>query len=92
MSEYFDDLSTAPVPEPVPPVPTAPKPAPKPAASGAKRIPAPERATTPAYAHRVMRVKSDRTLRLGGRRYRPNEIVECEIPEANKDDVAPSSS
>ena len=54
----------------------------------AVRVPTPVRVpTTPAYTHRQMRVKPDRTLRIGARRYRPNELVEGEVPPEHRDAV-----
>lgn len=44
-------------------------------------------ATTPApYEHRAMRCKLDRTVRVEGRRYRPGEPFEGEVPAKHKDD------
>lgn len=40
----------------------------------------------PAYEHRAMRVKTDRTVRIDGRRYRPGEAIEGPVPEKHKDD------
>ena len=41
----------------------------------------------PAYVHRQLRVKPDRTLRIGARRYRPNELVDGEVPPEHRDAV-----
>lgn len=44
-------------------------------------------ATPPAaYEHRAMRVKTDRTVTIGGRRYRPGEAIDGPVPEKHKDD------
>lgn len=41
---------------------------------------------TPGYAHRAMRCKLDRTVLVAGRRYRPGEPIEGDVPEKHKED------
>ena len=40
----------------------------------------------PGYEHRSMRVKLDRTVTVGGRRYRPGEPIEGEVPAKHAED------
>lgn len=41
---------------------------------------------TPDYEHRVMRCKLDRTVSVAGRRYRPGEPIEGEVPAKHEGD------